>query len=195
MQRPAIKEIESGSELRKWYWLKAELVEYCKEIKVNYSGSKFEILERIANGLDNISAQVKTKNIRNKSNFNWAKETLTLDTLITDSYTNGPNCRRFFKEHCGPSFHFSIAFMKYMKIGEGKSLQNAVDFWLELNKKQKNINFKSEIPAGNQYNQYLRDFFADNLDMTIVQARHYWKLKRSLPLEKHKYEKSDLDLE
>ncbi len=30
--------------------------------------------------------------------------------------------------------------------------------------------------------------------MTIEQVRHFWKLKKSLPLGKHVYEKTDLNL-
>jgi SAP domain-containing new25 len=50
--RPNIDDISSGEELKKWYWLKAELVTFCKKISFNYSGSKFEILDRIALSLD-----------------------------------------------------------------------------------------------------------------------------------------------
>jgi hypothetical protein len=54
--------------------------------------------------------------------------------------------------------------------------------------------FKSVIPAHNQYNQYIRDFFADNPGKTLKDARHYWKLKRQLPVQRHRYERSDLKL-
>ncbi|MFX8554355.1 hypothetical protein ABTM01_19500, partial [Acinetobacter baumannii] len=73
--------------------------------------------------------------------------------------------------------------------------QDAVNEWHRINEQQKDKNFKTEIPPSNQYNKYIRDFFADNPTMTIAQARHFWKLKRSLPLGKHIYEKSDLKLE
>jgi SAP domain-containing new25 len=50
--RPNIDDISSGEELKKWYWLKAELVAFCKKMGIHYSDSKFEILERIALSLD-----------------------------------------------------------------------------------------------------------------------------------------------
>jgi hypothetical protein len=119
---------------------------------------------------------------------------LELNTIITDSYTNGPNTRQFFKEHCGERFHFSIPFMDFMKNNCGKTLQDAINEWKRLDELSKYKNFKSEIPEGNQYNKYIRDFFADNPNMTINQARHFWKLKRSLPLGRHIYERTDLEL-
>jgi hypothetical protein len=84
--------------------------------------------------------------------------------------------------------------MDFMKNNCGKTLQNAVNEWHKLNEQSKDKNFKSEIPASNQYNKYIRDFFADNPTMTLEQARHFWKLKRSLPLGRHIYEKTDLKL-
>lgn len=55
MNRPHIKNIQSGQELKKWYWLKQELIDYCKWINLSYTGSKFDIVDRIANRLKNTS--------------------------------------------------------------------------------------------------------------------------------------------
>jgi Domain of unknown function (DUF6434)/SAP domain-containing new25 len=196
MIRPDINEIKTGNEFKRWYWLKQELVDFCKRTQLSYVGAKFDILERIANALDKGIATTEKIQQSGKptSKFVWSKSLLSLDTVITDSYTNGPNTRKFFKHHCGDKFHFSIPFMDFMKNNCGKTLQDAVNEWQSLSKQRKDKNFKSEIPEGNQYDKYIRDFFADNPSMTIEQARHFWKLKRSLPLGKDKYEKSDLRL-
>ncbi|MFM9907711.1 MAG: DUF6434 domain-containing protein, partial [Chitinophagaceae bacterium] len=191
-----INDIETGNQLKRWYWLKQELVDFCKLTKISYAGAKFTILERIATVLDKGIAKTEKISHSQKptSKFIWSKSLLSLDTVITDSYTNGPNTRQFFKQHCGVKFHFSIPFMNFMKDNCGKTLQYAINEWQKLNEKKKDKNFKSEIPAGNQYNKYIRDFFTDNPTMTIEQARHFWKLKRSLPLGRHIYEKTDLKL-
>jgi hypothetical protein len=196
MERPNITDIKTGNEIKQWYWLKQELVEFCRLKKVSYTGSKFEILDRIVAFLDNGNSKSEKQLRIHKpaSKFNWAKSTLSLNTVITDSYTNGVNTRSFFKQHCGEKFHFSIPFMEYMKNNCGKTLQDAIKEWHRLNDLTKVTNYKSQIPTGNQYNQYIRDFFADNPESTIAEARHFWKLKRSLPLGRHIYEKSDLEL-
>lgn len=193
MERPNILEIRTGQDLKKWYWLKAELVAFAKNTGASYVGSKFAVLDRLADKLDGGTVKIETKTFAT-SKFNWAKSVLTLDTIITDSYTNGPNTRKFFESRCGDKFRFSIPFMNWMKENQGKKLQDAIVEWERLETLSKDKNFKSEIPAGNEYNKYVRDFFADNPDKTIDQARRFWKLKRNLPLEKHIYEKSDLEL-
>jgi hypothetical protein len=196
MTRPDINEIKTGEELKRWYWLKQELVDFCKKSQLSYVGAKFDILDRIAIALDKgvANADVIPKSAKPTSKFLWSKSPLSLDTVITDSYTNGQNTRNFFKQHCGEKFHFSIPFMDFMKKNCGKTLRDAIDEWHRLNKQKKDKNYKSDIPEGNQYNKYIRDFFADNPNMTIKDARHFWKLKRQLPLGRHIYEKSDLDL-
>lgn len=195
MNRPEIKNIKTGIELKKWYWLKEELIEFCKLKKLSYAGAKFGILDRIANFLDNKTPlEKKNQSKKTKSDFDWNSEKLSLETIITNSYQNSQNVRRFFIEHCGEKFHFSIPFMKFMKESSGKTLQDAVNQWKKISLQKKDKNFKTEIPDGNQYNRYIRDFFEDNPNKTISEARHFWKLKKSLPLGKHKYEKSDLNL-
>jgi hypothetical protein len=193
MKRPDIATITSGAELKEWYWLKAELIEYCKIKSINYSGGKFTILERIGGVIDGKS--IHLKDLQTKiSKFNWAKENLSLNTVITDSYTNGSNVRKFFQSHCGNKFHFSIPFMNWIKANIGKTLQDAVSEWNRLQILAKDKNYQSKIPVHNQYNQYMRDFFADNPDKTIKEARYFWNLKKQLSLSLHKYERSDLEL-
>jgi Domain of unknown function (DUF6434)/SAP domain-containing new25 len=195
--RPDIFTIQTGKELKRWYWLKEELVSYCKVAKLNYEGAKFDILNRVADKLNGRSAKQATTLKNSKtiiSSFNWSKEPLTLETKITDSYRNGPHVRKFFVEQCGTDFHFSIPFMKWMKENVGKNLKSAVKEWNRLQVLKKNRDFKSSIPSGNQYNQYIRDFFLDNPDKKLKDARLYWKMKRQLPLERHRYERSDVEL-
>jgi hypothetical protein len=197
MTRPEIKNIKTGTELKRWYWLKQELVDYCRLTNLSYAGAKFDILERIANALDD-KIKITAKSLLSKqptSKFDWHTEKLYLDTVVTDSYKNSQNVRKFFQQHCGNKFHFSIPFMAFMKNNCGKTLEYAIGEWKKLYILRKDKNFKSEIPEGNQYNKYIRDFFADNPNMTIKQARHFWKLKRNLPLGRHIYERTDLQLQ
>jgi hypothetical protein len=73
-QRPNIKDIQTGHELKKWYWLKQELVDYCKQAGINYNGRKFEIIDRIALALDKSFAAVRKqpKPKRPQSTVNWS---------------------------------------------------------------------------------------------------------------------------
>ncbi|MEL6972550.1 MAG: DUF6434 domain-containing protein [Bacteroidota bacterium] len=189
-QRPDIYDIKSGKELQRWYWLKAELVAHCQALEIPYTGSKLTITERLAHFLDT-GKIAQPKRWRAQSSFNWARAELQPDTMITDSYRNGPNVRRFFSEHIGPRFRFNIAFMQWMKTNVGKTLADAVDAWEAIEQEQKTAGFKSKIPASNQYNQYLRDFFAANPKRSMKEARKCWAKKTEGPAP-HRYDVADL---
>ena len=195
MQRPLLKNISSVEEFKNWYWLKEELIAYCREAGIKTTGGKFEIAERIVNYLN--TGATKTNQSQDKSitkptsKFDWKNEQLTLNTVITDNYKNNSHVRKFFIEQVGAKFSFSIDLMQWMKDNVGKTLGDAVVEWHRLQELKKNPNYQSVIPAHNQYNQYTRDFLADNPDKSIQDARKYWKLKRSKP-GKIKYSKSDL---
>jgi len=195
MERPQLPNISSAEEFKQWYWLKEELISYCREVGIKTTGGKFEIAERIVNYLntgETKANQVQEKSIKKPtSKFDWKNEQLTVNTIITDNYKNNSNVRKFFIEQVGAKFSFSIDLMQWMKDNVGKTLGDAVTEWHRLQELKKNPNYQSVIPAHNQYNQYTRDFLADNPDKSIQDARKYWKLKRSKP-GKLKYSKSDL---
>ncbi|MEW7007845.1 DUF6434 domain-containing protein [Lentilitoribacter sp. EG35] len=197
-ERPEITSIKSGDELRRWYWLKSDLIGYARILGVKTSCGKFEILGRISHYLDTGEKEQKfaSKPESKRSKFDWHSEVLTAETQITDSYKNTQNVRRFFKEHVGASFKFNIEFMAWMKSNIGRTLGDAVNEYQAMKTRMSDPDFKSKIEDHNQFNSYTRDFLADNPDMGMSDVRKYWALKTSLPSDsgRHEYERSDLDL-
>jgi hypothetical protein len=80
MTRP--NSITSGQELKRWYWLKAELVAYCKQAGISYAGAKFDILEKIAPALDGgfLSTKSPVNPSKPNSKFDWHSAILTPDS-------------------------------------------------------------------------------------------------------------------
>ncbi|NHF59166.1 hypothetical protein FK220_007430 [Flavobacteriaceae bacterium TP-CH-4] len=195
-QRPLFEDIKSGTEFKRWYWLKEELVDICKHSNLPYSGGKFELQDRIAYALDNNGELLQKTTLKKDSKFDWAKANLTLETIITDNVTFGPNFRRFMKDHIGRRFSCHSDFMDWVKSNSGKTLKDAIEQWKVLEDRKKNPNFKREIADHNMYNQYTRDFLKDNPGTTIRDAKKYWLLKRQLPTDTGfiRYEPSDLKL-
>ena len=71
-------------------------------------------------------------------------------------------------------------------------MADAVAVWFEQERRRK-AGARTEIPPGNQYNRYLRDFFAANPDADIARARACWAAKRLRP-GPALYDPADLDL-
>lgn len=195
--RPDIANISDSADLRQWYWTKEELLNECRRCGLKVSGGKFLLLDRIAHFLDT-GEQVFPGDKRAKitSTFDWHAAPLTLETIITDSYKNSQNVRRFFRAHAGQDFKFNIAFMAWMKANVGKTLADAVQAHLDFKNEAAQPGFASKIADHNQFNQYTRDFLADNPQMGMADVRHFWALKRALPSAdgRHRYAASDLEL-
>lgn len=197
MNRPEFEQIKSGAEFNKWYWLKEELVDICKRAGLPSTGRKFDLRDRIMYALDN-NGRLKPEAEKPKaeSKFNWAKAELSLETIITDNISFGPNFRRFMKSQLGNQFSCHSDFMDWVKKNQGKSLAEAAEAWIALEARKKDPNFRRDIASNNMYNQYIRDFMDDNPGTALSAARACWLLKKEMPSENGfiRYDRSDLKL-
>jgi len=195
--KPSIETITEAAVLRRWYWLKTELVLRARQLGLRTSGGKFEILERIAHFLE--TGEKDPPGARKQpvtSTFDWHKAPLSDGTLLTDSYKNSQNVRRYFKSRLGDDFKFNIEFMAWLRANSGKTLGDACQEYREMKARAAAPGFESKIAHHNQFNQYTRDFLADNPELGLKEVRRYWALKSALPSEtgRHVYERSDLEL-
>ena len=193
--RPPIESIASSAELRRWYWLKADLVEHAGALGLPTSGGKFEILDRIAHFLDT-GEVLRPQKSKESSDFDWHSAELTDATIITDSYRNSQNVRRYFRSRVGDGFKFNIEFMAWMKANVGRTLGDACAEYLAIRAREAAPGFQSKIADHNQFNQYTRDFMADNPSASIDDVRRFWALKTQQPSEdgRHTYHPADLEL-
>ncbi len=197
MSRPDFKDLKTGAEFSQWYWLKEEMAAICRSMSLPYNGSKFELRDRIIYALDNSGALLNsTSKPKKTSRFNWANAILTLDTVITDNVSFGPNFRNFMKSQIGKRFVCHGDFMDWVRSNSGKTLSDAVLKWQELEDRKSIKGFKRDIAEHNMLSQYVRDFLRDNKDMALRDALRCWKLRRELPAENGSvvYSPSDLRL-
>ena len=195
MARPPFAEVQTGKEFNRWYWLKAEMVEICQAMGLPAHGRKFDLRDRIMYALNHEGAEKpESEETQPLSNFNWAKAALTPETRITDNVTFGPNFRRFMQGRVAGRFRCFASFMDWVKANPGRTLQDAVSEYERQS--HENRHKRGPIADNNMYNQYTRDFLADNPDRTPADARKYWLLKKQLPTEDGfvRYRATDLEL-
>jgi len=181
MPRPKLSKSTSVKDFKDYYWLKKELIEFCREYGISSSGGKIEISNRILHYFETGIAISKIKRERKASNFDWKNHSLDLNTIITDNYRNTENVRNFFKQSIGQSFKFNVEFMDWMKSNAGKTLSDAIDMWKEIHKVKNEIHHIKSIQPQFEYNTYIRDFLKSNPDLKMSDAIKYWKVKRSMP--------------
>jgi len=194
MDRPNLDNKISLKDFNEFYWLKKELIEFCRTIGISSIGGKIEIADRIRNYL--LTCKVKkteTKKTKITSKFNWNNEILTRETIITDSYKNGEKVRSFFIREIGSHFAFNVIFIKWIKENVGKNLGDAIIEWNRIYEMKNDKNYVSEIDPQFEYNRYMRAFLKDNTEMSSKDAMKFWKLK-SLQRGTNEYNRKDLEL-
>lgn len=180
--RPNLTKEISFHDFKEYYWLKSELQLLCKENGINTTGSKMEITERIETFL--LTGEIKKasrnakKKIKPKSN-----EVLSLDTVITEDHRCSQEVRAFFKTVINPKFHFSTYIQTYFKENTGKTYHDVVHAWYEEEERRKDPSYKKKIAPQFEYNQFIRDFFADpkNKEKSREEAIESWNRLKKLP--------------
>lgn len=192
--KPNLDRNISLTDFNDFYWLKAELVEFCKQNGISTLGGKIELSDRIRHYIiTGKTNRNEPKKSISKSKFDWNKEKLTLNTEITDNYKNCENVRSFFIKEIGLHFTFNVIFMKWMKENVGKTLYDAIIEWNRINELKRSKDYISEINPQFEYNRYIRAFLADNPELSSKDAMKHWKLKRS-QRGTNEYERTDLEM-
>ncbi len=192
--RPRLDKNISLEDFNDFYWLKEELIHFCRTIGISSSGGKIEISNRIRTYLSTGEIIRKVSRQQTTSKFDWANEVLTKATLITDNYKNGKNVRIFFIQEIGSHFKFNVLFIKWIKENVGKTLGDAIIEYKRIEKLKKDPNYVSEISPQCEYNRYMRAFLKDNPNLSSKDAMKFWKLKR-VRRGSNEYDKKDLELQ
>lgn len=183
--RPVLDRNLDSKTFRDYYYLKEELVNFCRENGIPVSGGKIEITDRIAYFLDTgkiLSAPAEKKRAATIS-------IIYEDTKIEADFVCSEKHRAFFREQIGSSFSFNVAFQKWLKSNTGKTYKEAIAAYYQILADKKKG--KIEIDKQFEYNTYIRDFFADNKGKPLEEAIQCWKYKKQLQGH-NRYERTDL---
>lgn len=168
-----------------YYYLKEELINFCKEYNLPSSGSKIELTNRIAYFLKTGLIQKPER----KKTIKQHHQDITEDSLIEPNFVYSEENRAFFVSKIGKSFSFNVLFQKWLKTNAGKTYKDAINAYYEILNTKKKTN--TPIDKQFEYNTYIRDFFKENHNKTLADAIICWKYKKSLPGH-NRYEPSDL---
>ncbi len=180
VSRPELNRAISPEVFLSFYWLKQELIEFCRKNQLLITGSKNELTERIGHFL---KTGKQTNYIRQRlSNDRDSAKDLTLDTPVIN-YRNDAQTGQFFKKHIGQHFHFNAYLRQFTKEKPSEKLTygDLVKGWIAAESLKKDPNYKTTIDKQFQYNQFIRDFFIHAKDKTQQEAINAWYLVKSNP--------------
>ena len=189
MSRPKVDTNLTREEFLSYYYLKTELMDFCKANNISAVGSKSELTKRVSDFLDSGKVEKAYKKANNISKRTINE--ITENTIIETDFVCSERHREFFKSRIGNGFRFNVAFQKWLKSNAGKTYLDAINEYYRIKEKAKEE--KSSIEEQFEYNRYIRDFFASNKDKSLADAVKCWNYKKE---QKgcHKYEEKDLDV-
>jgi hypothetical protein len=184
-ERPILDKKLDGKTFLSYYYLKDELVDFCRKNGLPVSGGKIEISNRIACYLDTGEIIPPNTIAKTKAKIGDIIE----DMRIEPNFVCSEEHRAFFIVEIGKSFSFNVDFQKWLKSNTGKTYRQAIEAYYQILEDKKRS--KTTIDKQFEYNTYIRDFFTDNEGKSLEEAIKCWKYKKSL--QGHtRYEKTDL---
>jgi hypothetical protein len=177
-QRPSLFEVGTGAELTRWYWLKTELIGYAREQGIVSTGSKADLIERIAAHLDGRPLAPAAAG-RPSAGSAQLSGPLDADTVIPAGQRASRALRAYFIDAVGPSFRFDDAMRTFIADGAGRTLGEAVDHWNATRDRP-----RTDIGAQFEFNRFIRDWHRDHPSGTRAGARAAWARYRSLPVDR-----------
>ena len=183
MARPPLDDGIGASDLRDYYWMKAELVEWCRRRGIPSGGGKLELIERMTRFLETGDTGRETGRRKSSphSRFDWANARLTESTLITSDYRATRNVRAFFEDRLGESFRINVPFTAWMRANAGKTLGDAVSAWKRLKEEEGLRAGPKEIAPQFEYNRFVRAWRISNPGATHDDVVAAWRDRRSRP--------------
>jgi hypothetical protein len=173
--RPELTPAISAKDFYDYYWLKAELVDFCRQQGLPSSGSKQDVSKRIEHFLrtgEVLPAKPRSSQKRGSS----MPQTFTRETVIGSDWRCSQALRAFFEAEIGPSFHFNKVMRDFIKQGQGQTLQDAISAWQQA---RRNPPPKTEIEPQFEYMRHMREYFNENPNGTREEALKAWHEKKS----------------
>jgi hypothetical protein len=187
-KRPELTQGLSSQRFREYYYLKSELMAFCRKERLSTSGSKAELADRIEAYLQTGERIAAAKPIAGKSS---GCPEISPASVIEENFRCSERHRDFFKSVIGGSFKFNVEFQTWLKTNAGKTYADAILAYGEIAERKKTT--VTEIGGQFEYNAYIRAFFEANKGGSLAQAIACWKHKKSLPGH-NRYEDSDVEV-
>jgi hypothetical protein len=177
--RPPLDQQITPADFRAFYWLKAELQDFCRAHGLSSAGGKQDLAQRIDHFLQTGQRDLPTTT---KPRPSSPTEPDSLETLITEGFICSQEKRAFFQSVIGPQFRFSVKMQAFFRANIGKTYQEAVDEWHRL-EAEKKAGKKDPIDPQFEYNRFIRAFYDDlkNQSLPLAKAIQAWKVARSRP--------------
>lgn len=173
--RPKLTRQIAVTDFKSHYWLKTELAKFCKTNDLSTVGSKQELTKRIEAFIAT-GHRIKPKIAKSIARDSF--HPIKIDTPVK-YYKNDATTRQFFVNHIGKHFHFNAYLRQFAdknNITPDLTYGDLVTGWLAEESKRSNPQYQTCIEKQFEYNQFIRDFFANEKGKSQADAVKAWKI-------------------
>jgi hypothetical protein len=150
------------TEFRAFYWMKADLVRFARQLGLPTRGYKPELAARIERRLEGLPALTESV-VEPSSAKRDSDKPLRRATPVV-RYRCDAKTRAFFVSQIGLGFHFTYRLNQYRLAHRTLTYGDLVDEWIAERDRRLNSTYKPEIAQQGKYNRFIRDYFADELN-------------------------------
>jgi len=175
-KRPELTQHTTVSEFEDFYWLKKELVIFCRAHDISADGGKIAIADRIKLFLTTGIKIQPTSRTACKITYDSDKGISHNTPVIY--YKNDAKTRSFFVSQIGKKFKFNPylrSFAKKQNSGELTYGDLVKGYQESLRNPNKTIDKQFE------YNQFQRDFYKNNPKKSRTECNQAWQLIKQAP--------------
>ena len=173
-ERPVLDRDIDLADFRRAYWLKRELIDFCRTYGLPVSGGKRDLAHRIEVFLE--TGEVLRPAVKRVKRAEMP-ERFTRQTVIEPGWRCSQALRGFFEQEIGPQFHFNGVMRAFIKEqGVGRTLQEAIDAWLAGRQQPR---AEKKIAPQFEYNAHIRAFFETHEGATLQDAIAAWHEKKA----------------
>jgi hypothetical protein len=176
MTRPQLTSQLSAEDFRSFYWLKEELVRFCRENGISASGSKEELAARVEAFLSSGNIAANAPHVRVPKAAGQMPQEFQRETVIGTGWRCSQSLRAFFEREIGPHFHFDSVMRDLIKHGAGKTLQETIEVWEAEQRQPKEA---QAIAPQFEYNRHIREYFREHPGATLQEAIRAWEEKKA----------------
>ncbi|MHA3685007.1 DUF6434 domain-containing protein [Leucobacter sp. HY1908] len=177
-ERPPLSVDLSEQEFLRWYWLKAELEAFARELGVRASGSKDLLTARVCASLSQ-RAFVEPAPARTSHGAQLVGPLLPT-TVIPAGQRSSQVVRAWMRAQVGSGFHFDAAMREFFAQADGtQTMQDAVDHFHAT----RDGHAAKPIDRQFEYNRFTRAWHREHPAGTRDELLAAWRAYRNAPIE------------
>jgi len=175
-RRPALTQRLAVEDFQSFYWLKEELLVFCRAHGLSTTGAKKDLTWRVAQFLKGGQVEARPPRRATPKATGPMPLTFSRETVIGVGWRCSQPLRFFFERELGPRFHFDSVMRDFIRDGAGRTLNEAIQAW---EAGQQTGRVAKAIAPQFEYNQHIRDYFQAHPSATLREAIAAWKKKRA----------------